>query len=166
MQKIQSFYWLHFKFKFSNSKQTFVFNLPVFAAKCIWKIWPSPSTWQKNYDLRPAKGEKNCDPPHYPFSYFQLIFFNINNIFYKKMCSLQQLCCMFSKSWKAVFFSLSSKGGWPFTAILSVCVWRYFLASFFKWRPLMINRVITKDGVRGEKICFMKITSFRMLIKS
>ena len=39
MQKIQSFYWLHFnfKFKFSKSKQTFVFNLPVFAAKRIFK---------------------------------------------------------------------------------------------------------------------------------
>ena len=37
MQKIQSFDWLHFKFKFSNSKQTFVFNLPVFAAKPIFK---------------------------------------------------------------------------------------------------------------------------------
>ena len=41
MQKLQSFDWLHFKFKFqikfSNSKQTFVFNLPVFAAKRIFK---------------------------------------------------------------------------------------------------------------------------------
>ena len=37
MQKIQSFDWLHFKFKFSNSKQTFVLNLPVFAAKRIFK---------------------------------------------------------------------------------------------------------------------------------
>ena len=30
---------LHFKFKFSNSKQTFVFNLPVFAAKRIFKTY-------------------------------------------------------------------------------------------------------------------------------
>ena len=51
---------------------------------------------------------------------------------------------------KSSISSLSSKGGWPFTAIRSVCVWWYFLASFFKWRPLMINRVITKDGAQGR----------------
>ena len=39
MQKIQSFDWLHFKFKFSNLKQTFEFNLPVFAAKRIFKTY-------------------------------------------------------------------------------------------------------------------------------
>ena len=43
MQKIQSFDWLHFNFKFQiqifNSKQTFVFNLPVFAAKHISKSY-------------------------------------------------------------------------------------------------------------------------------
>ena len=68
---------------------------------------------------------------------------------------------------KSSISSLSSKGGWPFTAIRSVCVWWYFLASFFKWRPLMINRVITKDCARGRnEICFLKATRFRMLIKS
>ena len=43
MQKIQSFDCYlsnsNFKFKCSNSKQTFVFNLPVFAAKRIFKTY-------------------------------------------------------------------------------------------------------------------------------
>ena len=64
---------------------------------------------KKNYDPPPAKSEKNCDPPPIPFFYFHLIFFNKNNIFYKKMCSLQQLFCIFWKSWKAVFLHSQAK---------------------------------------------------------
>ena len=63
---------------------------------------------KQNYDPPPAKGEKNCDPPPIPFFYFHLIFFNKNNIFYK-MCSLQQLFCIFWKSWKAVFLHSQAK---------------------------------------------------------
>ena len=43
------------------------------------------------------------------FFYFHLIFFNKNNIFYKKMCSLQQLFCIFWKIWKAVFLHSQAK---------------------------------------------------------
>ena len=43
MQKIQSFDWLHFKFKFQiqifKFKTNFVFNLPVFAGKRIFKTY-------------------------------------------------------------------------------------------------------------------------------
>ena len=79
-------------------------------SKSGWKkIWPSPSAWQKNYDPPPATGEKNCDPPPISFFYFHLIFFNKNNIFYKKMCSLQQLFCIFWKSWKVVFLHSQAK---------------------------------------------------------
>ena len=78
-------------------------------SKSGWKkIWPSPSAWQKNYDPPPAKGEKNCDSPPIPF-FILPIFFNKNNIFYKKMCSLQQLFCIFWKSWKAVFLHSQAK---------------------------------------------------------
>ena len=68
-------------------------------SKSAWKkIWPSPSTWQKK-----------LWPSPYPFFYFHPIFFNKNNIFYKKMCSLQQLFCIFWKSWKAVFLRSQAK---------------------------------------------------------
>ena len=63
---------------------------------------------KKNYDPPPAKGEKNCDSPPIPF-FILPIFFNKNNIFYKKMCSLQQLFCIFWKSWKVVFLHSQAK---------------------------------------------------------
>ena len=39
---------------------------------------------KKNYNPSPAKGEKNCNLPPYPFFYFHLIFFNKNNIFTRR----------------------------------------------------------------------------------
>ena len=71
----------------------------LFFRKVVGKKYDPPLQHdKKNYDPPPAKSEKNCDPPPIPFFYFHLIFFNKNNIFYKKMCSLQQLFCIFWKS--------------------------------------------------------------------
>ena len=76
----------------------------LFFRKVVGKKYDPPLQHdKKNYDPPPAKSEKNCDPPPIPFFYFHLIFFNKNNIFYKKMCSLQQLFCIFWKSWKSAF---------------------------------------------------------------
>ena len=80
-----------------------------FFEKYLKKIWPSPSTWQKKLWPSPSEGWKKLWPSSYPFFYFHPIFFNKNNIFYKKMCSLQQLFCIFWKSWKAVFLHSQAK---------------------------------------------------------
>ena len=82
----------------------------LFFRKVVGKKYDPPaSTWQKKLWPSPGEEWKKLWPSPYPFFYFHLIFFNKNNIFYKKMCSLQQLFCIFWKSWKAVFLHSQAK---------------------------------------------------------
>ena len=101
--------------------------------------------------------------------FFIFILFSLTKtIYFRRRCApSSNYFASSGKFEKQYFFTLKQRRLTIHWAIRSVCVWWYFLASFFKWRPLMINRVITKDGARGRnEICFLKATSFRMLIKS
>ena len=60
----------HFIGYISNSKKTFVFNLPVFAGNCIWIIWPSPFNMTKKLWPSPSEGWKKLWPS--PLSLFLL----------------------------------------------------------------------------------------------
>ena len=105
----------------------------LFFRKVVGKKYDPPaSTWQKKLWPSPAKSEKNCDPPPIPFFYFHLIFFNKNNIFYKKMCSLQQLFCIFWKIWKAVFLhSQAKEADHSLSHSFCMCLMIFF-AQFFQ----------------------------------
>ena len=141
----------------------------LFFRKVVGKKYDPPLQHDKKIMTLPQQRVKKIVTlPLSLFFYFHLIFFNKNNIFLQEdVLPPATILHLPEKLKSSIFSSFSSKGGWPFTAIRSACVWWYFLASFFKWRPLMINRVITKDGARGRnEICFLKATSFRMLIKS
>ena len=140
----------------------------LFFRKVVGKKYDPPaSTWQKKLWPSPGEEWKKLWPS--PYLFFIFILFSLTKtIFFTRRCApSSNYFASSGKFEKQYFFTLKQRRLTIHWAIRSVCVWWYFSASFFKWRPLMINRVKTKDGARGRnEICFLKATSFRALIKS